>query len=50
MNPGTISNITWARCGITSLVGATHCPCFEPSRVLFGERTNYAVFVYEKGM
>ena len=32
MNLGTRSNITWARCGIASLVGATHCPCSEPSR------------------
>ena len=26
-----ISNITWARCGVASLVGATHCPCSKPS-------------------
>ena len=25
--------ITWARCGVASLVGATHCPCSEPSEV-----------------
>ena len=50
MNLGTILNITWARCGIASLVGATHCPCSEPSRVLIGERTNCTVFVYGKGM
>ena len=31
MRPRTKSNITWAKCGIASLVGATHCPCFEPS-------------------
>ena len=26
-------DITWARCGIASLVGATHCPCSESSGV-----------------
>ena len=25
--------ITWARCGSASLVGATHCPCSEPSEI-----------------
>ena len=24
-------NITWARCGLASLVGATPCPCSESS-------------------
>ena len=26
-------NITWGRCGIASLVGATYYRCSEPSRV-----------------
>ena len=50
MNLGTRSNITWDRCGIASLMGATHCPCSEPSRVKFGGRTNCTIFVYGKGM
>ena len=29
----TIYDITWARCGVASLVGATFCPCSELSGV-----------------
>ena len=39
MSPETISNITWARCGIVSLVGVIYCPCSEPSeyRIVKGQ-------------
>ena len=43
---GTRSNISWPRCGVASLVGATLYPCSEPSGVYFGELTNCSVFVY----
>ena len=46
MSLGTRSNITCARCGVARVVGATHCPCSELSRVSLGERTNCKVFVY----
>ena len=46
MSPRTRSNITWAKCGIASLVGATLCPCSEPSGLYISERINCAVFVY----
>ena len=37
------SDITWARCGIASLVEATHCPRSEPSgyRMVKGRITRY---------
>ena len=38
--------IIWVRCDVVSLVGATHCPCFELSGVLFGEKTNCVIIVY----
>ena len=30
---GERSNITWARCDVVSLMGATLCPCSESSGV-----------------
>ena len=46
MNLRTRSNITWARCSIVNLEGATHYLCSEPSGVSIGERTICMVFVY----
>ena len=46
MSPTIRSNITWARCGVASLLGTAPCPFFESSGVWFDERTNCPVFFY----